>query len=172
MKRILLTFSLIFLGLNTANADFNDGVVAYLTGDYEKAYNTMMSMAETSDDPMAQYWLGVMYLKGQGVEQSYEEASKWLRKSSEQAVPNAQYKLAKLYEEGNGVPQDNEYAYIWLSVGASHQHTKSTQALDAARSQLSKSELEEVEKVIPEFIEKFGPQPEKDPNKPVQMGEK
>lgn len=172
MKRFLLVFSLIFLGLNNAHADFNDGVVAYLTGDYEKAYNTMMSMAETSNDAMAQYWLGVMYLKGQGVEQSYEEASKWLRKSSEQAVPNAQYKLAKLYQDGNGVPQDNEYAYIWLSVGASHQHTKSVQALDAARSKLSESELAEADKAVPEFIKKFGPQPKADPNKPLQMGGK
>ena len=158
---ILLTLLLVF---QVAKADFNDGVVAYLTGDYDTAFNTMMSLADTTDDAMAQYWVGVMYLKGQGVEQDYEEASKWLRKASEQSVPNAQYKLAKLYAEGNGVPQDYEYAYIWYSVGASHQHTKSANAIENARAQLSEEQLTEADKAIPEFIERFGPKPEEERN--------
>lgn len=147
-----------------AKADFNDGVVAYLTGDYDTAFNTMMSLADTTNDAMAQYWVGVMYLKGQGVEQDYEEAGKWLRKASEQSVPNAQYKLAKLYADGNGVPQDNEYAYIWYSVGAAHQHSKSIKALPAAKALLSEEEFKEADKAIPEFIKRFGPKSEDDNN--------
>ena len=162
MKKVLLLITILFSTF--AKADFNDGVVAYLTGDYDTAFNTMMSLADTTDDAMAQYWVGVMYMKGQGVEQDYEQAGEWLRKSAMQSVPNAQYKLAKLYSQGKGVPQDNEYAYIWYSVGASHQHTKSTNAVADAKAQLSEEQLKEADKTIPEFIEKFGPKPEEDPN--------
>ena len=169
MKKYLLPFLLLLLTSTASKADFNDGVVAYLTGDYDTAFNTMMSLADSTNDAMAQYWLGVMYLKGQGVEQNYEEAAKWLRLSAQQSIPNAQYKLAGLYSDGNGVPQDNEYAYIWYSVGASHQHEKSSQAIADAKAKLSSEELAEADKAIPEFIEKFGPKPEKDPNKPVQL---
>ena len=75
MKKVYLVFLFMLLGINTARADFNDGVVAYLMGDYEKAYNTMVSLAKTDEkDGLAQYYLGMMYLKGQGVAQDYEEA--------------------------------------------------------------------------------------------------
>ena len=169
MKKYLIPLLLLMLSTTAVKADFNDGVVAYLTGDYDTAFNTMMSLADSTEDPMAQYWLGVMYLKGQGVEQNYEEAANWLRRSAQQSVPNAQFKLAGLYADGNGVPQDNEYAYIWYSVGASHQHAKSVNAVADAKAKLSAEELAEADKAVPEFIEKFGPKEEQDPNQPVQL---
>ena len=84
MKNIrLLLLLLICIITTTARADFNDGVVAYLMADYEKAFKTMQSLAETSDHGYAQYYMGMMYLKGQGVEQDYKAASNWFRKASE-----------------------------------------------------------------------------------------
>ncbi|MEM6998969.1 MAG: sel1 repeat family protein, partial [Pseudomonadota bacterium] len=70
MKKISLLFIFILpiLSMNV-RADFNDGVVTYLMGDYDKAFTTMQSLAETSDHGFAQYYLGMMYMKGQGVEQ-------------------------------------------------------------------------------------------------------
>ncbi len=164
IKKIVFALLVFVSSTQIAQADFNDGVVAYLTGDYDTAFNTMMSLADTTDDAMAQYWLGTMYLKGQGVDQDYEKASKWLRRASEQSIPNAQYKLARLYAEGNGVPQDSEFAYIWYSVGAAHEHTKSVNAISDARAQLSEDELNAAEKMIPEYVEKYGPKPEEDKN--------
>ncbi len=169
MKKIFfLVFSLAIL-TNPAYADFKEGVVAYLTGDYDTAYNTMYSLADTSNDGMAQYWVGVMYLKGQGVEQDYEEAGKWFRRAAEQSIPQAQYKLGKLYSDGEGVPQDNEFAYVWYSVGAAHQHNKSMAAADSIESILSEDELKEANKLIADYVEKYGPKEKVDPNKPVQF---
>ncbi len=167
-KTISLLFALL-LATQTAQADFNSGVVAYLTGDYETAYNTMMSLADTANDPMAQYWIGVMYFKGQGVEQSFEEAGKWFRRASEQAIPQAQYKLGKLYSDGNGVPQDNEFAYVWYSVAASHQHKKGINAAEEIKNQLSDEEKREAGKLIAEYVQKYGPKEKPDPNKPVKL---
>lgn len=163
MRKIYIAI-LLLLVTQMAGADFNDGVVAYTMGDYEKAYNTMMSLTETSDNGLPEYWLGVMYLKGQGVEQDYEEAGKWLRKSSEYRLPAAQYKLGGLYTQGKGVPKDYEYAYVWYSVGAAHEHTLSINAIDAARERLSEDELKEAEKLKSEFIEKYGPKQEESGN--------
>ncbi len=157
MKKIYSVIFLMLLGLQAAYADRNDGAYAYLQGDYETAYNTMISLANTSDDEIAQYYLGVMYMKGQGVEQNYEEASKWFRKASEQGLTVAMYKLAGLYTEGKGVPKDLEFAYVWYSVSASLKHRKSINIIDEAESKLSSEELASANQTIAEYIEKYSP---------------
>jgi len=169
MKR---TFFAIILLMSTqiARADFNDGVVAYLMGDYETAYNTMISLAKTSEDGLSQYYLGVMYMKGQGVEQNYEEASKWLREAAEKGLAHAQYKLADLYTQGQGVPQDYEYAYIWYSVGAAHKHQLSLNAVEGVKTKLSPEEKTEADKVITDYIEKYGPKEEEPKQAPQTAG--
>jgi len=159
-KTSFILLSLLFV-VSTVRADFSDGMVAYQMGDYETAYNTMISLASTKEeDPLPQYILGVMYLRGQGVEQNYEEAGKWFRKASENRLPQAQYKLATLYTEGKGVPRDYEFAYVWYSVGAAHNHKLSVNSLDKAREKLSDSELKAAEKLLGEYVNKYGPSEE------------
>jgi len=163
-------FALACLGVAivpVARADFNDGVIAYTMGEYQTAYNTMRSLAETTDHAYAQYYLGMMYLNGQGVEQSYEDASTWFRKAAEHGIPQAQYKLATLYFNGQGVPRDFEYAYAWYSAGAAHQHQKSLEAIADARAKLSPEELKEAEKLSEKFIRDYGPKEGAD--KPVEI---
>lgn len=170
MKKISpLILLLITLFTTTARADFNDGVVAYMMGDYEKAFTTMQSLAETSDHGYAQYYLGMMYMKGQGVEQDYKSASEWFRKASEKSIPQAQYKLGDLYFKGRGVPKDYEFAYVWFSVGASFKHKLSMASVDKAKEKLSEEELTEANKLIATYIEKYGPKKEVDPNQPIKI---
>ena len=170
MKKISpIIFLLLTLFTTTARADFNDGVVAYLMGDYEKAFTTMQSLAETADHGYAQYYLGMMYMKGQGVEQDYKSAGEWFRKASEKNIPQAQYKLGDLYFKGRGVPKDYEFAYVWFSVGASHQHKLSMNAIDKAKEKLSEDELTEANKLIATYVEKYGPRKDVDPNQPIKI---
>ena len=160
---------LLTLITSPARADFNDGVVAYLMGDYDKAFTTMQSLAETSDHGFAQYYLGMMYMKGQGVEQDYKNASNWFRKASEKSIPQAQYKLGDLYFKGRGVPKDYEFAYVWFSVGASHKHQLSMNAVNKAKAKLSDEELKEADKLIATYIKKYGPKKDVDPNQPIKI---
>lgn len=160
MKRLFALAILFCLALAPARADFNDGVYAYSTGKYDEAYNTMRSLAETSAHALAQYYVGMMHYRGEGVEQSYAEAAKWFRKAAEQRVKQAQYRLGELYLNGKGLPKDYEYAYAWYRVGAEHKHGRSISALEKAKSNLSAEELEEAEKLARELIKKFGPAPE------------
>ena len=160
MKRLYPIIVTACLSITPVFADFNDGVYAYARGEYDQAYNTMRSLAETSDHGMAQYYLAMMYLRGEGTGQSYEEAAKWFRKSAEQRVKQAQYRLAELYMKGRGVPKDYEYAYAWYRLGAEHKHKKSANALASARAKLSAEELEEAEKLARKLIRQLGPVPE------------
>ncbi len=162
MKKIYCVIFLMLLGVQTAHADRNDGAYAYLQGDYETAYNTMISLANTSEDPVAQYYLGVMYMKGQGVEQDYEKAGEWFRKASEQGLAVAMYKLAKLYTKGEGVPKDLEFAYVWYSVAAVHEHQKSINMIEKAKSKLSSEELTSANQLVAEYVEKYGPKDEEE----------
>lgn len=164
MKNFYSIILLTFLSLQSAHADRNDGAYAYLQGDYETAYNTMISLANTSDDEIAQYYLGVMYMKGQGVEQDYEKAGEWFRKASKQGLAVAMYKLAGLYTEGQGVPKDLEFAYVWYKVAAIHNHQKSINSLEKAKSGLSNEEIASADQLITEYVEKYGPKA-KDANK-------
>ncbi len=157
MKKIYGTILLMLMSFQTALADRNDGAYAYLQGDYETAYNIMISLANTSDDKIAQYYLGVMYMKGQGVEQDFKAAGEWFRKASEQGLAAAMYKLANLYTEGKGVPRDMEFAYVWYSVGAVHNHQKSVKGMENVKSRLSSEEMLSADQLVAEYIKKYGP---------------
>lgn len=163
MKRIIYGL-LLFLPLSMpAWADFNTGVMAYHMGEYDQAFPTMQSLSETADHGLAQYYLGMMYLRGQGTRQDPEQASKWLRASAEKGIPQSQYNLAKLYEQGKGVPRDYEMAYVWYKTGASHQHKASAKGLEIVKENLTEEQLSEADKLAAEYIRKYGPQEGEDP---------
>lgn len=157
--------ALLCLGVTErARADFNDGVLALVSGNYETALNTFMPLAETNDDGWSQYFLGRMYANGQGVEQDYEAAAQWYRKAAEKGLHDAQYRLGRLYAAGQGVPVDNEYAYGWYSVAAHQENPKAIEALERARMNLSAEQIVEANKLAEQLIADFGEPLQKHPS--------
>ena len=71
----------------------------------------------------AQYYLGVCYDNGQGVEQDYKEAVKWYRKAAEQGHSDAQNNLGVCYYNGQGVEQDYKEAVKWYRKAAEQGHS-------------------------------------------------
>ena len=59
---------------------------------------------------IAQHNLGVLFERGRGVAQDYQEAAKWYRKAAEQETASSQFNLGYLYKEGLGVVQDRREA--------------------------------------------------------------
>lgn len=167
-KNRLLLLLVLILAVPPAWADFNDGVVDYMMGQYDKAYNVMRSLAETENHGYAEYYLGIMYLKGQGVQQNYTKASEWFKKAAKQGIPQAQYRLGNLYANGQGVPRDYERAYAWYKVAAVHKHQLSIESLSKAKENLSGKELKEAEKLSLEYIDKYSPK-KKQKQKPVEI---
>lgn len=100
-----------------ALADFYTGVVAYNKGDYATALREWVPLAQKGH-PNAQNNLGVMYREGEGVKQSYKEASKWFKLSALQGDAEAQNNLGWLYDNGWGVSQDYNEAVKWYKRSA------------------------------------------------------
>ena len=112
---------------------------------WQDLFDEHLENAEAGDVD-AQYELGVMYLKGQGVEQDREQAVQWLQKASDggslQATSKlsrmqkqqdkfeqlaekansgdieAQYEVAMMYLKGRGVRKNSQQARKWLSKAA------------------------------------------------------
>ncbi len=140
----------------SARADFNDGVAAFVAGHYDKALQTFVPLAETSDDSLAQYFLARMYADGRGVDKNPAEAAKWFRKAAAKGVQEAQVRLGGLYERGDGVPQDMEYAYGWYAVAAHLGNPKGTAALQSSLQKLKPAELRAARLLADDLIAKYG----------------
>ena len=67
---------------------------------------------------IAQFNLGLMYAKGQGVPQDDVQAVKWYRLAANQGNAIAQLNLGYMYYNGRGVPQDYAQAVKWFRLPA------------------------------------------------------
>ncbi|MBK6658031.1 MAG: sel1 repeat family protein [Proteobacteria bacterium] len=157
-KTLLAAVLLLFAA--HAHADFNDGVVALMAGKFDIALKTFVPLAETNNHAYAQYFLGRMYERGEGVEKDAKAAAKWYRKAAEKGVNDAQFRLASMYENGVGVPRDMEYAYGWYSVAVHLGSNKAVAALAHAKSAMRDDELVQADKLSRELIGKYGTVPE------------
>lgn len=100
-----------------AHAGIEEGVQAYIAGDYSKSFAEFRPLAEQGD-PNAQYYMGFMIHHGYGVKRNEAEAAKWFRMAAEQGEWQSQYYLGVIYEKGVGLPQDLAAAHMWLSLAA------------------------------------------------------
>jgi len=69
-------------------------------------------------DAVAQFNLGLRYVKGHGVPQDYATARGWFEKAAAQGDRLAQSYLGFLYQTGRGVPQDYTQARQWYEKAA------------------------------------------------------
>jgi TPR repeat protein len=118
---LILIIYLLITGLAVAGS-FGEATKAYNSGDYETAYRLIKPLAEQGL-PEAQFNIGLMYDKGQGVPQDYAEAAKWYRKAAEQGNAKGQYALGVMYYTGQGVPQDYAEAAKWYRKAAEQGNT-------------------------------------------------
>ena len=98
-------------------ASLEDAEFAYERGDYTKAARLFRPFAEQRA-PSAQFTLGMMYAKGQGVPQDYQAALKWFHRAADQGDAAAQNYLGLMYERGRGARQDFILAHMWSSIAA------------------------------------------------------
>lgn len=103
-----------FLGFG---ADFQAGLDAYNRGDFTTALKEWQPLAEQGE-ANSQYNMGLLYARGQGVAQDYQEALAWYEKAAEQGVPAAEYNLGVMYANGQGVAANQEQAEKWFLKAA------------------------------------------------------
>jgi TPR repeat protein len=115
----MLTSLLVAMSLAAASAgSLEKGEAAYFRGDYAVAMEFMQPLAEQGDTH-AQFLIGFMHEKGQGVSQDYAEAAKWYSLAAERGHAHAQNNLGVLYKNGRGVSKDYVQAYKWFNLAAS-----------------------------------------------------
>ncbi len=134
----------------SARADaFAQGARAYHRQNYLLAEQILMPLAQWWD-PRAQTYIGLMYLRGQGVPQNFLVAAYWLHLAAGTGFPEAQYFLGLMYDKGQGVPQDSVLAHAWLNLAVAHAEprVRSHWVLirDAVASQMSEAQLWEASK--------------------------
>ena len=118
LSTVALVVALVVALSGTAHAqDFGKAAAAYNAGDYATAVQELRPLAEQGN-ATAQFNLGLMYRKGQGVPQDYKEALEWYRKAAEQGDAGAQFILGLMYDTGQGVPQDYKEAVEWYRKAA------------------------------------------------------
>lgn len=81
--------------------------------------------------PKAQCDLAEMYYWGKNVEQNYEEAFKWYKKSSVQGYAEAQCKLGDMYYEGQGIDKDIKETLKWYEKSAEQGYAEAQMSLGA-----------------------------------------
>lgn len=144
--------------INIANA-------YYLADDFERAF-LLYREAANIGDLFAQYMLAEMYFNGEGVQQNYETAIYWYKKSvdinSDHPYPPEQalVQLGNCYKDGIGVEKNLvlSYAYykiaqkIGLSDGTWVDYNDILSRLDG---KMSKEELLEAKHIAEKYILKF-----------------
>ena len=76
---------------------------------YARAYNIFVTRAREGDAD-AEYNLGMMYARGQGVPKDYDAALSWFQKAHDGGNRGATYFLGKMYATGVGVQKDSRAA--------------------------------------------------------------
>ena len=118
LSSFLLSCPTAFVPAARADA-FAAGSRAYAARNYVLAAQIFLPLAEQRD-ARAQTYLGVMYLRGQGVPQNFAVAAYWLQLASSAGLPTAQYFFGLMYDKGQGVAQDFVLAQAWLNLAVAH----------------------------------------------------
>ncbi|NOZ33156.1 MAG: sel1 repeat family protein [Alphaproteobacteria bacterium] len=107
-----------------AAGPIEDADKAVENGDLATAFR-LYSRAAASGNAMAQYHLGLMYEKGEGVPRDYQTAIRWLRLAAGQGLAMAQFSLGDIYAAGQGVARDVVEAERWYRQAAVQGDAKS-----------------------------------------------
>lgn len=113
--RSLLVLSLTVFTLVTARvaiADYESGVRAVNLGDFSTAYREFRTLANRGD-AKGQNGLGILYLRGWGVDQDLDKALNLFHKAAKKGHRAAENNLGEMYLAGVGVPKDFAKAFDW-----------------------------------------------------------
>ena len=121
MKKLLVATILFFaLGTNITFAqDYNKGLKAAQAGNYAKAFTEWKPLADQGHD-QAQFNIGLMYAKGQGVAVDNFKALKWMRLSAEQGYSDSHHFLGLMYEHGKAVLRDSVRSHMWYNIASAN----------------------------------------------------
>lgn len=87
-------------------------------GDYKTPFYEFKSSAQQGYS-RAQYVLGAIYFRGEGVVQNHKASVKWYRFAAEHGDAEAQSAVRDMYRKGQGVVQNYILGHMWFNLAAS-----------------------------------------------------
>lgn len=151
---VLITVFLL-LGASGCTKPIEEARDAYKKGDFRTAYRIFKSHAERGDAG-AQFSLGEMHKRGQGMPRDDAGAMKWYRKAADQGHAGAQNNLGIGYTLGHGVPADYVLAYMWYDIAASNysdamEREGAEKNRDTVGSMMTPAQVEQARKMAREW---------------------
>ena len=126
--------------------NLQEGLDAYNAGDYTTAFAKFAPLAHAGN-AQAQFTLGTMYYKGNGVPQNDVKSAKWHHRAAEAGHASAQFTLGTMYATGKGVKQDNRISYMWLDLATGQGHKLSVEIRDVVANLMTPAQLTEAKKM-------------------------
>ena len=132
MLKIFITALMLTIALNViaepeslteAQAELDKAKKLQEDGQPKEAIPILLKLAEV-DFPPAQYLLGSMYFRGEGVEKDEKKAFHWISSAAYYGFAEAQNSLGLMYDEGWGVRKNDETAAHWYFQAANQGLTK------------------------------------------------
>ncbi len=140
-----------------ADLEFRNGLSAYNGGNYLKALEIWLPLAQHEDAP-SQAGVGFIYHRGLGVEVDDQKAFFWLRKAAEHGQPEGQMMLGTLYFYGQGVGQSYVQAYAWCDLAQDGGSADAEDCRGAALQSLrSDRDLKRAFQLSTDLHHRFGP---------------
>ena len=119
-----VNFSLVYAKQSLRkNRIHQEALSAAKKGDYGVSYRKWLSLAKNGNSD-AQYNIGVMYLRGDGLQRSNKLALYWLMKASKKRHAVSQFTLGRMYYEGIGVQKNYKNSFKWYKKAAINGHKK------------------------------------------------
>lgn len=84
---------------------------------YEDAFKYFKLAAENNEH-RAQFFLGMMYYRGDGISKDLKKSAHWYLQSAQRGNINAQFFIGQMYELGEGVLQNDKYSLKWFKLAA------------------------------------------------------
>ena len=105
--------------VRTVSSEYDEGYIAYGRGDYAAALRYWRGEAERGN-AAAQHNLSLLYDRGDGVPQNFEESIKWTKAAAEQGNHAAQLRFGMAFADGRGVKRDPVEAAKWFQRSAEY----------------------------------------------------
>ena len=128
----LLTASLLTACGKKGEEEFKKGQASYVAQDYKTAL-TQFALAANQGHAEAQYYIGLCYEDGKGVEADKSEAAKWYKQAAENGYAEAQFRLGNILYSGEGAPLDMYAAIEWYRKAAKQGNADAQGRLDSLK---------------------------------------
>ena len=146
IKKIItgLALSMLLSSVVAVAADFSKGLDAYNLGDFKTALAEWTPLAEQRN-VSAQYNLGQMHRRGEGVPKNLKAAAKWYTLAAEQGHAEAQGNLGVMYKYGEGVLTDIKRAYMWYNLASYNGNELASKNRDKTAKDMTSAQIDKAQ---------------------------